>query len=151
MEEVTKFDTLMSMNYMDKDRPARSQFWLGFSKWNRQKFNSLFSSFKNAVDLDTIWNNKHWHDYATKLYATACDATWDHRLRSGIEANPQNVYATIRAVLNERYPDKSAKIWEVPRNQEEPAARKKSVSTARGTPCQRIAPTPPPKKSKGRK
>ena len=103
------------MKHLDRPKPIRLDFWVGPTKWNRKSFTTLFSVFSDTVDLDKAWLTKHWHDFARKVFSTACDATWEHRLDAGDDAAMNNVMKSIHAAIHERYPDRSAKIWDVPR------------------------------------
>ena len=103
------------MTYSEKTRSTRLEFWLGPSKWNRTTFTRLFSVFSDAIDIDQTWSSKRWNDYAMKLFSTACDAVWIHRLENRTPTNVKKMLKSIQASFNERYPDRSSKAWEVPR------------------------------------
>ena len=102
------------MKHVDRPEKIRLDFWTGPSKWKPTSFTQVFSAFADTVDLDKVWATKHWHDFAKKIFCTACDATWEYRFEPRSTVNPGKIYESIRAALNERYPDRSSKIWDVP-------------------------------------
>ena len=120
------------IKYTERPRPVRLDFWLNPSMWNRNTLTRLLAPLNDAVDTNKVWCTKHWHDYVRKIYATVCDATWEHRLQSGVPIETDRIFESIRTVIADRYPDRSsAKIWDVPRIQAtpvKPIARKESIS-----------------------
>ena len=128
------------MKHVDRAKSIRLDFWTGPSKWKPSTFTQVFSAFADTVDLDKVWATKQWHDFTKKIFCTACDATWEYRFEPGSAGNLSKIYESIRAALNERYPDRSSKIWEVPRVYQMPAAvpdsRKASVASNLSPPRQ---------------
>ena len=99
---------------MDKLRPVRLEFWLGPSKWNRLTFTKLFADFSDAIDISQVWSSKHWNDCVMKLFSTACDAIWMHRVDGPLPDSKSRMLKALRANYDDRYPDRTSKVWEVP-------------------------------------
>ena len=121
------------MQHMDRPRPIRLDFWAASTRYKRQNFAELFSAFSDTIDLDRVWMTKPWYEFGRKVFQTACDATYEHRLEPGCTVAPNKVLAKVQAAIHERYPDRSSPMWDVPRVHRLPTAethsRKASVTS----------------------
>ncbi|KAL6713173.1 hypothetical protein ACLMJK_009294 [Lecanora helva] len=141
--EVSTFNTKMAgfMHHGNRPKALRLDWWSDKARWNTTTFTRTFSWLDDTIDLPKIWSTKHWHDFTRKAFCAACDATWEHDNVS-TTTNGENggngevymdtagIYRGIRQALNERYPERSGSVWEVPRCRQAytvPDSRKASI------------------------